>query len=103
MSKQFDLIVIGVGMAGLNIARRSRAAGLEVAVIDSRPYGGTCMLRGCDPKKVLVGAAELVDWHRRMNGHGVSASDVRINWEDLMRFKRTFTDSPPAQIEKSLQ
>ena len=67
----FDIIVIGVGMAGLNVARRTASAGKKVAVIDSRPYGGTCALRGCDPKKVLVGAAELVDWQRRMKGHGV--------------------------------
>ncbi|RIK41365.1 MAG: NAD(P)/FAD-dependent oxidoreductase [Chloroflexi bacterium] len=102
MTKNFDLIVIGVGMAGLNIVRKCRSAGWEVAVVDSLPYGGTCMLRGCDPKKVLVGAAELVDWQRRMAGHGVTG-DVRIDWADLMRFKRTFTDPAPANVEKSLQ
>lgn len=102
MAKSFDLIVIGVGMAGLNIARKCRSAGWEVAVVDSLPYGGTCMLRGCDPKKVLVGAAELVDWQRRMAGYGVTG-DVRIDWADLMRFKRTFTDPAPANVEKSLQ
>ncbi|MCI0350870.1 MAG: NAD(P)/FAD-dependent oxidoreductase, partial [Acidobacteriales bacterium] len=101
MNNPFDLIVIGVGMAGQNIARRVRAAGWEVAVVDSRPYGGTCPLRGCDPKKVLVGAAEIMDWHRRMTGHGI-AGDMRISWADLMRFKRTFTDPIPANIEKSL-
>lgn len=99
MTKNFDLIVIGVGMAGLNIVRKCRSAGWEVAVVDSLPYGGTCMLRGCDPKKVLVGAAELVDWQRRMAGHGVTG-DVRIDWADLMRFKRTFTDPAPANVEK---
>ncbi len=101
MSKKFDLIVIGVGMAGQSIARRVRSAGWEVAVVDSRPYGGTCALRGCDPKKVLVGAAELIDWHRRMTGHGI-VGDMRVDWADLMRFKRTFTDSTPANIEKAL-
>jgi len=101
MSSKFDLIVIGVGMAGQNIARRVRSAGWNIAVVDSRPYGGTCALRGCDPKKVLVGAAELLDWHRRMTGHGI-AGDIRIEWADLMRFKCTFTDPTPANIEKSL-
>lgn len=101
MNQKFDLVVIGVGMAGQSIARRVRAAGWEVAVVDSRPYGGTCALRGCDPKKVLVGAAELMAWHRRMTGHGI-VGDVRIDWADLMRFKRTFTDPTPANIEQSL-
>lgn len=99
MNKQFDLIVIGVGTAGFNIARKSREAGWEVAVIDSRPYGGTCGLRGCDPKKVLVGAAELVDWQQRMAGHGVEGN-THIEWSDLMRFKHTFIDSTPSGIEK---
>ncbi len=52
--------------------------------------GGTCALRGCDPKKVLVGAAELTDWNRRMTDRGV-VGQAEISWPDLMRFKRTFT------------
>ena len=56
----FDLMVIGTGSAASTIATECRVAGWSVAIIDSRPYGGTCALRGCDPKKVLVGAAEVV-------------------------------------------
>src|SRR5438445_3858155 len=72
-----------------------------MTVIDSRPFGGTCQLRGCDPKKVLVGGAELVDWNRRMQNSGVSAPAVTIEWPDLIRFKRTFTDPVPEQNEQS--
>ena len=92
MSETFDLVVIGTGSAASSVASRCRRAGWTVAVVDSRPFGGTCALRGCDPKKVLVGAAELVDWHRRMKGRGVGADDARIDWDGLMRFKRSFTD-----------
>ena len=70
MAEPFDLIVIGTGTAGSGPAYRCRRAGWRVAVVDELPYGGTCALRGCDPKKVLVGAAELADWHRRMQGRG---------------------------------
>ncbi len=73
MERKFDLIVIGTGAAGSAAAYKCRKAGWDVAIIDSRPFGGTCALRGCDPKKVLVGAAELIDWTRRMEGKGVSA------------------------------
>ena len=66
MTQKFDVIVIGTGEAGGTIANKCRKAGWTVAISDSRPYGGTCAVGGCDPKKVLVGAAELVDWHRRM-------------------------------------
>jgi glutathione reductase (NADPH) len=59
------------------------------------------MLRGCDPKKVLVGAAALMDWIQRMQGKGVRADKARIDWAELMRFKRTFTDPVPEEQEKS--
>ncbi len=95
MGESFDLVVIGTGSGGSASASRCREAGWRVAVVDDQPYGGTCALRGCDPKKVLVGAADLVDWHRRMAGHGVAA-DARIDWPTLMRFKRSFTDPVPA-------
>jgi glutathione reductase (NADPH) len=72
-----------------------------VAVIDSRPFGGTCQLRGCDPKKVLVGVSELVDWTQRMQGKGVSGPALSINWPELIRFKRTFTDPAPHENEQA--
>ncbi len=102
MAETFDLIVIGTGSGASPPAYRCRAAGWRVAVVDELPYGGTCVLRGCDPKKVLVGAAELADWHRRMQGRGVSG-DAHISWPELMQFKRTFTDPVPADREKAFQ
>ena len=98
---QTDLIVVGTGSAASSAAYKCRSAGWSVIVIDSRPYGGTCQLRGCDPKKVLVGAAELVDWNRRMRGNGVSADSLTINWADLMRFKRAFVDGVPEQNDRN--
>jgi len=100
MEKKFDLIVIGTGAAGATAAYKCRKAGWEVAIIDSRPFGGTCALRGCDPKKVLVGAAELIDWNRRMDGNGISSKEAKIDWPSLMRFKKTFTDPVPQNREK---
>lgn len=94
-----DVIVIGTGAAAQTVAYTCREAGRSVAVIDSRPFGGTCQLRGCDPKKVLVGISELVDWSHRMQGKGVSAPALSINWSELIRFKRTFTDPAPEQNE----
>jgi glutathione reductase (NADPH) len=102
MAEPFDLIVIGTGEAGSAPAYRSRSAGWRVAVVDELPFGGTCALRGCDPKKVLVGAAELADWNRRMQGRGITG-DAHISWSDLMRFKRTFTDPVPANREKAFE
>ena len=92
MTREFDLIAIGTGSAASGVTSRCREAGWEIAIVDSRPFGGTCALRGCDPKKVLVGAGEAVDWSRRMKGRGIQAAELQIDWPELMRFKRTFTE-----------
>lgn len=102
MNLKFDLIAIGTGSAASAVASRCRAAGWQVAIVDSRPFGGTCALRGCDPKKVLVGAAEVTDWARRMQGKGIKAEQLKIDWHELMRFKRSFTEPVPKDREEGL-
>ena len=100
--EHYDVIVVGTGEGGSGVATRCAKAGLRVAVIDDEPYGGTCALRGCDPKRVLVGGSELVDWHRRMLGHGVSG-DTRLDWSALMTFKRAFTEPVPQRRETAFK
>jgi glutathione reductase (NADPH) len=94
----YDLIVIGSGTAAQVAVGRIRAAGWSVAVIDHRPFGGTCALRGCDPKKMLVSGEEAIDAAARMAGHGVEGA-LAIDWPGLMTFKRSFTDPIPAKQE----
>lgn len=100
MARRYDLVIVGTGTAAMVAGMRVRAAGWNVAVIDCRPFGGTCVLRGCDPKKMLVGGAAAVDHVRRMHGKGVTG-DVGIDWPDLIRFKRGFTDPVPAKRERA--
>jgi glutathione reductase (NADPH) len=99
MAKTYDLVIIGSGTAAQVVSARLRAAGWEIAVIDHRPFGGTCQLRGCDPKKILISGAEAIDAVSRMRGHGVSG-EPRIDWRELMAFKRSFTDPIPREQEK---
>lgn len=89
-----DVIVIGTGSAGKTAAEAAREAGKSVAIIDKQPFGGTCSQRGCDPKKVLVGAAEIIARSSWMAGKGIGQQPT-INWADLMAFKRTFTEPIP--------
>lgn len=100
MNRKFDLIAIGTGSAASAVASRCNAAGWQVAIVDSRPFGGTCALRGCDPKKVLVGAADVTDWARRMQGKGIKTKQLEIDWHKLMRFKRSFTEPVPKHREE---
>ena len=103
MDKQehtFDLIVIGTGTAASTTASECGSAGWSVAIIDALPFGGTCALRGCDPKKVLVEAAKVIDSNQRHDNKGIIGSEaVHIRWPDLIRFKRTFTDPFPKNRE----
>ncbi len=102
-TKRYDVIVIGTGTAASAVAPRCREAGWTVAIVDSRPFGGTCALRGCDPKKVLVGAAEAIHWGHRLNGRGIRPGGARIEWADLMAFKRTIIEPVPEGQEHWLR
>lgn len=102
MAQRFDLVVIGTGTAASGVAHRCRAAGWSVAVVDERPFGGTCVLRGCDPKKVLRRAAEVVDAARLFHGKGVADPGLAVDWPALMEFKRGFTDPVPPARAKAL-
>ncbi|MBA3774431.1 MAG: NAD(P)/FAD-dependent oxidoreductase [Ramlibacter sp.] len=99
MNQDYDLVILGTGTAASGTAMRVRAAGQRVAIVDCRPFGGTCALRGCDPKKMMVGGAAAFDHARRMRGSGVEG-EVRLDWPGLMRFKRSFTEPVPAKNEQ---
>jgi glutathione reductase (NADPH) len=102
MTDTYDLMVIGAGMAGVAAANKCASAGWKVAIVDELPYGGTCALRGCDPKKILRRGAEIIDSARLMAGEGIDVDNVAINWADLMEHKRGFTDPVPQNMEDGL-
>lgn len=96
MSRRYDLVVVGSGVAASGVASRVRQAGRSVAIVDFRPFGGTCVLRGCDPKRVLGAGVEAARAARLLTGHGVRGQ-LSVDWADLVSFKRTFTDPVPAE------
>ena len=102
MTRSYDLIVIGAGVAGVAAANKCASQGWNVAIIDALPYGGTCALRGCDPKKILRRGAEIIDSARLMRGKGIDEGGLSINWADLMKHKHGFTDPVPQNMEDSL-
>lgn len=78
MTEQYDLIAIGTGTGASSAAAVCRKAGWKVAVVDNLPFGGTCALRGCLPKKVLVGVAQALDHPPRMRGKGIGGGEPGI-------------------------
>lgn len=100
MDYQYDIFVIGTGTAGYLLAHKCRKAGKKIAVADSRPMGGTCAMRGCQPKKYLVTAAEIAHITHSMDGIGISPP-AQIDWPNLLRSKNSFTDRVPDRVKKS--
>ncbi|MGE0140595.1 MAG: NAD(P)/FAD-dependent oxidoreductase [Ilumatobacteraceae bacterium] len=98
----YDLIVIGAGMAGSAAAEKGARAGWRVAIVDDLPYGGTCALRGCDPKKILRRGAEIVDAAHLLTGKGIDPAGLRIDWPALSAHMHGFTDPVPASMEAGL-
>lgn len=99
--KNFDVIVIGTG-SGSSVAHKCAAAGKKIAIIDNQPYGGTCALRGCDPKKVLVGIAHVLSLNKQLQDKGI-ATPASASWKDAMQFKKSFTEPVPNKREDGLK
>ena len=98
---EFDVFVIGSGVAGQTVAKACTDKGLTVAVTDIREFGGTCANRGCDPKKILLGAIEAYEFSKNLKGKGISRT-AKIDWKQLQKFKRNFTSNIPASTEHNL-
>src|SRR4051794_12270113 len=71
MSRRFDAIVIGAGLAGPSLATRLAGAGMSVAVIECNLFGGTCVNTGCTPTKTLIASAFATYTARRAADYGV--------------------------------
>jgi len=97
----FDVIVIGTG-SGSSVAKRCAAAGKKTAIIDNQPFSGTCALRGCDPKKVLVGIAHALSLNQQLQGKGIKTV-ATYSWKDLMHFKTSFTEPKIPKTEAGLK
>ena len=85
--KKFDVFVLGSGMAGMNIANICAGKGLKVGITDELPYGGTCALRGCDPKKIMLGATEAKDFAQRLHEKQIAEVPAK-HWEAAMKSKK---------------
>jgi glutathione reductase (NADPH) len=83
----FDLIVIGGGSGGVRAARMAAAAGARVAIAEEYRYGGTCVIRGCVPKKLLVYAAHFREDFEDAAGFGWSVGERRFDWPTLIANK----------------
>jgi len=87
----FDVVIVGSGTSAHYCALKLNQAGKKVAMVDEREYGGTCALRGCQPKKYLVANADAVAMAKHLVGIGIATSP-QTNWQQLQKLKNEFTD-----------
>lgn len=103
MANQYDVIVLGTGNAGMGAAGITRAAGKTVAMVESWDVGGTCPLRGCVPKKVLVAAAQVLHQIELAPVHHIHVDNVQLDLSKLIDRERTFVDGVPDEFASSLE
>ena len=83
----FDLLTIGAGSGGVASSRRAGSYGARVAICEELRVGGTCVLRGCVPKKLLVYGAQFADAFADAEGFGWTVSPADFDWPKLIAAK----------------
>jgi len=79
-----DLLVVGAGSGGVRAARIAAGYGASVMVAEEYRVGGTCVIRGCIPKKLLVYASRFADEFEDAAGYGWTLSEPRFDWSSLI-------------------
>src|ERR1700761_6829671 len=84
----YDLFVIGAGSGGVRAARLAAISGARVAVAESYRVGGTCVVRGCVPKKFMVYASEFTGEFELAKSYGwTGLDDVKFDWTEFLNSK----------------
>jgi glutathione reductase (NADPH) len=83
----YDLFVIGGGSGGVRAARLAAAMGKRVAIAEEYRFGGTCVIRGCVPKKLFVYASQFPEHFEDAAGYGWTVGDVSFDWPTLIANK----------------
>lgn len=100
--KEYDLIVIGSG-AGLNVASNAHSDGMNVAIIDNGPLGGTCLNRGCIPTKIILYPADVVQIMKDAEKVGVHVKDVKVDFKTVMRRMHEQVDEDVAMMTRGVK
>ena len=97
--KSFDLIVIGSG-SGLEVSSAAAERGLSVAVVESGPFGGTCLNRGCIPSKMLIHSADVIETVRGAGRFGIKTEVTAVEWKAIVERVTSIVDSDALAVEQ---
>ena len=84
MTYDYDLFVIGAGSGGLAASKRAASYGAKVAIAEYDLVGGTCVIRGCVPKKLMVYASHFPSLFESAGGYGWKVGDAQLDWEKFI-------------------
>ncbi|ERT05118.1 glutathione-disulfide reductase [Lyngbya aestuarii BL J] len=84
MAYDYDLFVIGAGSGGLASSKRAASYGAKVAIAENDLVGGTCVIRGCVPKKLMVYASHFSHYYKDALGYGWSEVEPSFDWKKLV-------------------
>ncbi|MEM8750264.1 MAG: glutathione-disulfide reductase [Pseudomonadota bacterium] len=87
MNYDYDLFVIGGGSGGVRAANRTAALGHKVGIAEESRYGGTCVIRGCVPKKLYVYASTFPEYFEDAAGYGWDVGETSFDWKKLVANK----------------
>lgn len=88
----YDLLAIGGGSGGLSVANRAASYGAKCALVEYGKMGGTCVNRGCVPKKVMWYGASMAHWLKDAEGYGFSIEQKGFNWSTLVEKRESYID-----------
>ena len=100
--KEYDLIVLGSG-AGMNVASAAYERGMEVAVVEHGPMGGTCLNRGCIPTKILTYIADIIVQTKHLEELGVTTKIEKIDYPAIMERMRNEVDGSSKEQGDSVE
>ncbi len=103
MTNTYDAVIIGAGQAGPPLAGRLTAAGMSVALIERKLFGGTCVNTGCIPTKTLVASAYAAHLARRAMDYGVSTEAVAVDMKAVKARKDTISTRAREGVEAWLK
>src|SRR3954454_12018174 len=102
-TESYDVVILGGGNAGMGVTMATRAAGLSVAMIESRDLGGTCPNRGCTPKKVLVAAGHALHEIAQAHVHCIEVAKPKLDWAALIRREKDIIAGIPDSLAETLE
>jgi dihydrolipoamide dehydrogenase len=100
--KNYDVLVIGTG-SGMSIAEAALNRGMEVAVVEDGPLGGTCLNRGCIPSKMVIYPADVINIIREAGKLGIKASIEEIDFAHIMERSAKMVEEDVGHMEAGVR